>query len=74
MRTSSQQIKVQRAIDDVKSVFCKKTRTFVSLNSILFTRFVCLDSFLLISFILSSAQTWSLAEIDSKSVPPYLLK
>ena len=49
----------------------------MSLNSILFTRYVCLVSFLLILLILSSAQTWSLevnAEINSKSVPPYLLK
>ena len=60
MRTSSQQTKVQRAIDDVKSIFCKINEAFVSLNSILFTRYVSLDSFLLILLNLSSAQTWSL--------------
>ena len=32
----------------------------MSLNSILFTRYVCLVSFYLFLLILSSAQTWSL--------------
>ena len=49
----------------------------MSLNSILFTRYVCLVSVLLSLLILSIAQSchWKVnAEIDSKSVPPYLLK
>ena len=61
MRTSSQQINVQRAIDDVKSIFCKINEDFCPFK-INFVHKVCvfIFFFLLILHILSSAQTWSL--------------
>ena len=60
MRTSSQQTKVQRAIDDINSIFCKINKDFCQFK-FNFVHKVCgLDSFSFILLILSSAQTWSL--------------
>ena len=46
MRTSSQQIIVQRAIDDVKSIFCKINKDFCEFK-FNFDHKVCVFSFLL---------------------------
>ena len=60
MRTSSQQTNVQRAIDDVKSIFCKINEEFYQFE-FNFVHKVCVFSFFFTYLlILSSAQTWSL--------------
>ena len=59
---SSQQTIVQRANDDVKSIFCKINKDFCDFK-FNFVHKVCVFSFffyLFILLILSSAQTWSL--------------
>ena len=60
MPTSSQQTNVQRAIDDVKSIFCKINEDFCQFKFKFVQRYVCLVSVLLILLILSDTQTWSL--------------
>ena len=57
---SSQQTNFQRAIDDVKSIFCKINKDFCQFK-FNFVHKVCVFSFFFTYFlILSSAQTWSL--------------
>ena len=77
MPTSSQQTNVQRAIADVKSIFCKINEDFCQFK-FNFVHKVCVFSFFLTYFTYfeqCSNGHWKVnAEIDLKSVPPYLLK
>ena len=78
MTTSSQQTNVQRAIGDVKSIFCKINEDCCQLK-FNFVHKVCVFSFFFTYFTYfeqcSNLSHWKAnAEIDSKSVPPYLLK
>ena len=80
MPTSSQQTNIQRAIGDVKSIFCKINEDFCQLK-FHFVNKVCVFSFFFFFFLFYLFRAvlklghWKVnAEIDSKSVPPYLLK
>ena len=78
MRTSSQQTNVQRAIDDVKSIFCKINEDFCQFK-FNFVHKVCVFSFFF-TYYTYFEQCSNLVigkltpRFETKSVPPYLLK